>query len=89
MRISNARRLSMPPGARGFTPIVRFDFEPTDGVSILGCQIIRAPDGRMLVYGPPSKGGDAAIHMAPFVRGDIIELALSAVGIETHERAAA
>lgn len=89
MRILNARRLSLPPGRRGFTPIVRFDFEPVDGVSVLGCQIIRAPDGRTLVYGPPSKGGDTVIHMAPKVRAAIIEQALSAAGIDANDRAAA
>jgi len=89
MHIRNVRRLSMPPGRRGFTPLCRFDFEPVEGVAIMNCSIVRAPDGRIFVYGPAGNGGTTTVNLAPDVRRAVIDEALRAIGMEQHERAAA
>lgn len=89
MRIRNVRRLSLPPGRRGFTPLCRFDFEPIEGVAIMNCSIVRAPDGRIFVYGPAGNGGTSTVNLAPGVRRLVIDEALCAIGMEQNDRCAA
>ncbi|TCK27993.1 hypothetical protein EV667_1989 [Ancylobacter aquaticus] len=89
MRIRNVRRLTMPPGRRGFTPLCRFDLEPIDGVVIMNCSLVRAPDGRIFVYGPAGNGGTTTVNLAPDVRRHVIDEALDAMGMDSDDRAAA
>lgn len=88
MRIKNARAVHQDLSPRGFTTLARFAFEPTDGVLIYDCTIVRAPDGRKLVYGPPTKNGAPILSLAPDVRTDVIMMALREVGIDDYADAA-
>lgn len=85
MRILKARRLRMDPSPQGFQPLCRFNLEPTDGVVIFDCSLVRAPNGRVHVYGPASRTKDQLLSMAPDVRRLVISMALSAAGIDEHE----
>ena len=55
----------------------------------MNCSIVRAPDGRIFVYGPAGNGGTTTVNLAPDVRRAVIDEALRAIGMEQHERAAA
>lgn len=89
MRIKDARPVHTGLTPRGFRTLLRFAFEPIDGVLIYDCALVRCPDGRMLVYGPPSKTDSQILSLAPAVRRDLIELTLREVSIDGPDSAAA
>jgi hypothetical protein len=82
MRVRNVKRARHDLSPGGFRTVARFAFEPTDGVLIYDCSIVRAPDGRMLVYGPSSKVGAQTISLAPEVRRELIEMMTNEVGFD-------
>jgi hypothetical protein len=89
MRISRFRRVRQPPSPRGFSTICRFDFEPTAGVAVFNCTLVRAPDGKVFIYGPVGRDGTDTLSLAPDVRRLVIEQALAAIGMESDDRIAA
>jgi len=89
MNIKHARPARGDPSPNGFRTLLRFTLEPTDGVLIFDCTLVRAPDGRFLVYGPSSTSAREVLSLAPAVRRQIIAMTLSEVGIENDEPAAA
>lgn len=88
MRIRNARPVQQEPSPRGFHTLARFALEPIAGVLIYDCTIVRAPDGRILIYGPPAKNGAPILSLAPDVRQDVIVMTLREVGIDEYASAA-
>lgn len=88
MRIKNARPVHQAPSPRGFQTLARFALEPVQGVLIYDCSLVRAPDGRILLYGPPTKNGAPILSLAPEVRTEVIMLTLREVGIDEHADAA-
>lgn len=60
----------------------RFTLEAFDGLSVFDFTLVRAPDGKAIVLGPPSKTNGQLVSMAPNVRQDVIKMALDALGIE-------
>jgi hypothetical protein len=89
MRVKDARAARHEPTQRGFRTICRFNFEPADGVLIYDCTLVRAPNGRVLVYGPSSKTDGQLISLAPDVRRDLITMTLREAGIDDDEDAKA
>jgi hypothetical protein len=87
MRIRDARPVRTEPSPRGFNTIARFTFEPVDGVVI--CTLVRAPDGRVLIYGPPSKTSSQIMNLAPEVRRAAVSMTQDLLGIKTDDRNAA
>lgn len=89
MRIKNVKRTRHELSPGGFRTLLRFAFEPTDGVLIYDCSLVRAPDGRLLVYGPKSNAGSQMISLSPEVRRDILDIMADEVGFdEDNQRAA-
>lgn len=76
MRIHNARPVQQAPTPRGFRTLARFQLEPCDGVRIYDCLLIEAPDGRLLVYGPPAKNDAPTISLSPEMRRTAIAMML-------------
>lgn len=89
MRIKNVKRARHELSPSGFRTLVRFAFEPTDGVLIYDCTIVKAPDGRLLIYGPSSRAGAQTISLAPEVRRDILEMMTHEVGFDEDTSCAA
>jgi hypothetical protein len=85
MRIKDARRLRGEPSPRGFRTLCRFNLEVLEGLLIFDCSLVRAPNGTVIVYGPPSKTNSQLVSMAPEMRRSVITMALDAVGIDEHE----
>ena len=88
MRIKHARAVHQDTSPRGFATLARFALQPTEGVLIYDCTLVRAPDGRTLIYGPPSKNGAPILSLAPDVRNEVIMMTLHEVGIDDHANAA-
>lgn len=87
MRIKDARRLRMESSPRGFHTLGRFNLEAAEGLLIFDCTLVRAPDGRLLVYDPPSKKDGELLSMAPAVRRQVISMTIDALGIDDIEYA--
>lgn len=85
MKIKDARRLSQEPSRKGFRTLCRFNLEAAEGLLIFDCTLVQAPDGRIFVYGPPSKTNGQLLSMAPEVRRQVISMTLDAVGIDDSE----
>jgi len=85
MRIKDARRVRQERSPQGFHTLCRFNLEATEGLLIFDCTLVRAPDGRIFVYGPPSKRDGQLVSMAPEVRRQIISMTLDAAGIDDSE----
>lgn len=77
------------PSPGGFRTLAQFSFEPATGVLIYDCTIVTAPDGRLLIYGPPSRGRSQILSLAPEVRRGLIELVIDEVGFERDSQRAA
>jgi hypothetical protein len=84
MNIRNLRCLSAPPTARGFTALARFSVESVPGFLAYDLQLVRAPSGKLLVYGPPSRNGSPVINLAPEVRAEIASVAFSQLQDAQH-----
>ncbi|WP_158665074.1 hypothetical protein [Ensifer adhaerens] len=89
MKIKHAKPVRQEPSPGGFRTLARFAIEPAPGVLIFDCSLVRAPDGRVLFYGPPSRSGAQILSLAPEVRREIIQLTTDEVGINVEQRSAA
>ncbi len=89
MRVRSVTRKSHEPSPSGFRTLARFSFEPAEGVLIYDCTIVQAPDGRLLVYGPPSRGGSQIISLAPEVRRELLDMMQDEVEFEHDSKRAA
>lgn len=89
MQIRSVRRLHQEPSPQGFRTLAKFHLEATPDVTVYDCSIVRAPDGRVMVYGPVGKSTTTVLSLSPSARRAVIEMALAAVGIEQHDAAAA
>lgn len=89
MNIKHARPARGDLSPNGFRTLLRFALEPTDGVLIFDCTLVRAPDGRLLVYGPSSTSAREILSLAPAVRRQIIEMTLIEAGIDNDEHSEA
>ena len=52
MHIKNVRPCTGPASANGFLNIGRFNLEITPEVTLYDMTLVRAPHGKLLVYGP-------------------------------------
>ncbi|RUV97360.1 hypothetical protein EOA75_03925 [Mesorhizobium sp. M1A.F.Ca.IN.022.07.1.1] len=77
------------PSPKGFVTLGKFHLQVTDDVTIFDCSLVKAPDGNILLYGPSQIGGAATLSVSRDARLAIIDMALSALGMELHERRAA
>lgn len=89
MRVVNPKRTPHATSPNGFRTLARFQLEPVEGVIIYDCTIVRAPDGRLLVYGPVSRGGSQVLSLAPETRRSIIEMMALEVEFDHDQRTAA
>lgn len=89
MRVRNVTAKRHEPSPSGFRTLAQFSFEPADGVLIYDCTAVKAPDGRILIYGPPSRGGSHVLSLAPDVRRQLIELLIDEVGFADDSKRAA
>jgi hypothetical protein len=89
MRVKNVNNKRHEPSPSGFRTLAQFSFEPAEGVLIYDCTAIKAPDGRILIYGPPSRGGSQILSLAPDVRRRLIELVIDEVGFDNDSKCAA
>lgn len=80
MRIRSARAVRQAPSPRGFNTLAKFNLEVTHDVTVYDCSLVRAPDGRVLLYGPGRDGN--TLSVSPSTRREIIEMALAAIGME-------
>ena len=87
MRILKARRLYRDRSAKGFCPIAKFNLQATEDILVCDCTLVRAPDGRVLLYGPGT--GSNTLSVSPMARHTIVEMALEALGMNTSDAAAA
>lgn len=85
MRVRDARRSRIEASPRGFRTLGRFTLEATEGVLIFDCRLVRAPDGRLLVYGPTSRTDAQVLSLSAAIREEIVMLATTALGFETNE----
>lgn len=87
MRILKARRIQHSPSARGFCTLAKFNLQITDDILLCDCTLVRAPDGRVLLYGPGA--GASSLSVSPTARHAIVEMALVALGMNPYDAAAA
>lgn len=72
MHIKNVRPCTGPASANGFLNIGRFNLEITPEVTLYDMTLVRAPHGKLLVYGPQTAYGAPSWSMAPRMRNEII-----------------
>lgn len=82
MNVKNIKRTRHEVSPSGFRTLLRFAFEPLAGVLIYDCSLVRAPDGRLLVYGPKSQAGAQMISLAPDVRRELLDMMAHEVGFD-------
>ncbi|MBZ9999646.1 MULTISPECIES: hypothetical protein [unclassified Mesorhizobium] len=87
MNIRSMRPIHQDRSPKGFMPLGKFNLAVTDDITIQDCSIVKAPDGRVFLYGPGREGN--ALSCSPGARKAIIELALAALGMEPNDRRAA
>lgn len=69
MHIKDVRPCTGPASANGFLNIGRFNLEITPDVTLYDMTLVRAPHGKLLLYGPQTAYGAPAWSMAiPMVR---------------------
>lgn len=86
MRIRKARRVQQTPSARGFCTLGKFNLQITDDVMVCDCTVVKAPDGRVFLYGPGT--GTSTLSVSPVARHSIVEMALAALGMNANDAAA-
>lgn len=64
MHIKNVRPCTGPASANGFLNIGRFNLEITPEVTLYDMTLVRAPHGKLLVYGPQTAYGAPSWSMA-------------------------
>lgn len=89
MRVRNVTAKRHEASPAGFRTLAQFALEPAAGVLIYDCTAVKAPDGRILIYGPPSRGGSQILSLAPDVRRQLIELVIDEVGFDNDSKCAA
>lgn len=72
MHIKDVRPCTGPASANGFLNIGRFNLEITPDVTLYDMTLVRAPHGKLLLYGPQTAYGAPAWSMAPQLRTAII-----------------
>jgi hypothetical protein len=85
MRVLKARRLYQQPSAKGFHTLAKFNLQVNDDVLICDCSLVQAPDKRVLLYGP---GAGNSLSVSPMARHHIVEMAMSALGLNPNAAAA-
>lgn len=85
MRIRSARRVYQSPSAKGFHTLAKFNLQITDEIMVCDCTLVQAPDKRVLLYGP---GTGNTLSVSPMCRHEIVEKALSALGMNANAAAA-
>jgi len=85
MRIKAARRIYQDPSARGFCTLAKFNLQINDDLMICDCTLVQAPDKRVLLYGP---GSGSSLSVSPMARHQIVEMAMSALGMNNSDAAA-
>ncbi|MND37225.1 hypothetical protein D3C80_279020 [compost metagenome] len=89
MRVKNVTAKRHEPSPSGFRTLAQFSFEPAEGVLIYDCTAVKAPDDRILIYGPPSRGGSQILSLAPDVRRQLIEMVIDEVQFDDDSKCAA
>jgi hypothetical protein len=85
MRVLKARRVYQTPSARGFCTLAKFNLQINDDVLVCDCALVQAPDKRVLLYGP---GQGNTLSVSPMLRHQIVEMAMTALGMNPHAAAA-
>jgi hypothetical protein len=89
LRVRNVTTKRHELSPAGFRTLAQFSFEPAEGVLIYDCTAVKAPDGRILIYGPASRGGSHVLSLAPDVRRQLIELVIDEVEFADDSQRAA
>ena len=87
MRVVKARRIHHSPSAKGFCTLAKFNLQITDEILLCDCTLVKAPDDRVLLYGPGT--GASSLSVSPAARHAIVEMALAALGMNPRDAAAA
>jgi hypothetical protein len=87
MKIRSIRPAPQAPSPKGFCTLARFNIQITDDVMVCDCTLVRAPDGRTILYGPGRDGN--SLSCSPATRRLIVEMALAALGMKNDSAAAA
>ncbi len=89
MLIKNITYLKSDASPKGFRPIARFTIVPVEGFCIYDCTLVRAPDGKHLLYGPAGSSGQPTISVEPSLRRQIIDTIIDDMGIDNDGKQAA
>ncbi|MEF2549986.1 hypothetical protein VQ042_01225 [Aurantimonas sp. A2-1-M11] len=76
MRINHLERVASNP-AKDVKALAVFDLELSDDCRIYGLRLMRAPDGRHLVYAPSGNGGRRLATFSTALAAEIAEIAAS------------
>ncbi|MFU0504025.1 hypothetical protein [Pseudaminobacter sp. NGMCC 1.201702] len=79
MKIENVQLATRRTSESGFESLCTFSLELTPEVKLYGLQLLKAPDGKILVRAPKSMNGSACWSMAPRLREEIASLATAAM----------
>ena len=85
MRVLTARRVYQTPSARGFCTLAKFNLQISDDIMVCDCALVQAPDKRVLLYGP---GTGNTLSVSPMLRHEIVEMAMTALGMNANAAAA-
>lgn len=85
MHLRRVRPIRQEPSPQGFRTLAKFHLEATPDITIYDCSIVRAPDGRVMVYGPVGKSTTTVLSLSPAARRAVIEMALDAVGTNVND----
>lgn len=79
MEVDNLRLKDEHVTPKGFKCICTFNLQLTPEVKLYDLQLLRAPDGKYLVYPPKSISGAPMCSISPALRDKIAEIASAAV----------
>jgi hypothetical protein len=64
MRVTEIQRIT-PQTGKALRVLATFDLELSSDVRLFGLRLMRAPDGRLLVYAPSANGGRRTATFSP------------------------
>lgn len=74
MRLLHIERLQ-PDMSKDVRAVAIFDMQLSQDVRVYGLRLMRAPDGRHVVYAPSANGGRRVATFSPALAAELAELA--------------